>query len=213
MQSAKHAKHANGEGLARRERGQKARTTQSRFCSLFSCPLACLADLTSGFEFNPSPQERETSRARQFSIIPAGCRTASETALPDAPQTSRVANTPAKVAAFSSAGLLPGGSGALPASRGLLPGAQVAVPRGDGALPDAAVSSPAGAGVRPDAEVAVPRSDGALPDAAIPSPVATNALPAAQNSPNGAFRHADRQNFPDFAVNPIAGLTLRPRLE
>ena len=49
MQSAKHAKHANGEGLARRERGQKARTTPSRFCSLFSRPLACLADLTPAF--------------------------------------------------------------------------------------------------------------------------------------------------------------------
>ena len=52
VQSAKHAKYANGEGLARRERGQKAPTTQSSFCSFFSRPLACLADLTSALGFS-----------------------------------------------------------------------------------------------------------------------------------------------------------------
>ena len=45
-----------------RERGRtgaaRARTTQSRFCSLFSRPLACLADLTSGFGLKPKSRCR-----------------------------------------------------------------------------------------------------------------------------------------------------------
>jgi len=109
----------------------------------------------------------------------------------------KLSSAAAKVAAFSSGGERPGGGGLLPVNAGVRTDAEVAVPRGDGLRTDAAISSPVATGLHTDAKVSVPRSDGALTDAAIPSPVAANALPAAQNSPNGDFRHTARQNFPD----------------